>query len=310
MQLSKSLAMAALRPAMRWGWLGALVAGGLIFAASAPKGEPDAPVAADDAPVLAADKALGEAARAGDKAVVRRLLSLQFSFVDADGKIHVRRDFLADLKSVATAPAGAAQVRVYGLLAIVTGHRDSAHGEEVFFLDIWAKQKGAWRALLTQEVTVAATDDQVAADPPSASTDEPPPPECRNPCETIPYRVRSAAEQDIIAVYQTIERAVVAHDAGEWGKHVAGEFVRYASGQAPVPKADRVAAIERQKEENAAVTVGEVETMRLAVYGDGAAMTSTHVMADNSRPPYRAARVWVRRNGQWQMAISVQTQIK
>jgi hypothetical protein len=311
MQRGKSAAMAALWPAVRWGWLGALVAGVLIAAATAPKGEPEAPPdAADEAPILAAYKALGEAARAGDKAVARRLLSLQFSFVDADGKIHVRKDFLADLKSVATAPAGGAQVRVYGLLAIVTGHRDSADGAEVFFLDIWAKQKGAWRALLTQEVTIAAADDQVAADPLPAPAAEPQQPECRNPCQAIPYRVRSAAEQDIITVFQVIERAVVAHDAGEWGKHVAGEFVRYASGRAPVPKAERIAAIERQKEENAAVKVGEVETMRLAVYGDGAAMMATHVMADNSRPPYRAARVWVRRNGQWQMAISVQTQIK
>ena len=30
-------------------------------------------------------------------------------------------------------------------------------------------------------------------------------------------------------------------------------------------------------------------------------MITTHVLPDNSRPPYRAARVWVKRNGQWQM---------
>ena len=72
----------------------------------------------------------------------------------------------------------------------------------------------------------------------------------------------------------------------------------------------RIAAIERQKENNTAVTVGEVETMRLSVYDDGAAMIATHVLPDNSRPPYRAARVWVKRNGQWQMVISVQTEVK
>ena len=71
-----------------------------------------------------------------------------------------------------------------------------------------------------------------------------------------------------------------------------------------------IATIERQKANNTPVTVGEVQTMRLAVYDDGAAMIATHVMADNSRQPYQAARVWVKRNGQWQMAISVQTDIK
>ena len=59
----------------------------------------------------------------------------------------------------------------------------------------------------------------------------------------------------------------------------------------------------------AQVMVGAVESMRLWVYGDGAAMTTMQVMPDNSRPPYRATRVWVRRDGRWQMVISQQTDI-
>ena len=84
----------------------------------------------------------------------------------------------------------------------------------------------------------------------------------------------------------------------------------YGSGRAPIPKSGRIAMINRQKENGAAVRVGEVQAMRLSVYDDGAAMIATHALPDNSRPPYRAARVWVKRNGQWQMAISVQTDIK
>jgi hypothetical protein len=49
--------------------------------------------------------------------------------------------------------------------------------------------------------------------------------------------------------------------------------------------------------------------MRLSVYDDAAAMMATHVMPDGGRPPYRAARIWVKRNGLWQMVISVQTTI-
>ena len=105
-------------------------------------------------------------------------------------------------------------------------------------------------------------------------------------------------------------KAIVGHDANEWGKHVADEFVVYGSDRAPIPKSGRIAAIERQKERNAAVTVGEVQTMRLAVYGDGALMITAEAAADNSRPPYRAARVWVRRGGQWLMAISAHTDVK
>ena len=152
--------------------------------------------------MLAADVALGEAVRAGDKTAARRLLALQFSFIDADGKSHVRRDFLSDLKSHAAAPASDAKVRLYGLLATVTGHRISAHDTEVFFLDIWAKQKGTWRALLMQEVVTAAADAPVAAVGDAPPATEPPQIECRNPCQTIPYRVRSPAEQEIVLTFQ------------------------------------------------------------------------------------------------------------
>ncbi len=311
-QRGKSAAtVAALRQAMRWGWLGALVAGVFVAAFAFSKTEPQAQtVAGDEALVLAADGALADSMRAGDKTAARRLLALQFSFIDPNGKSGTRRDFLSDLKSRAAASADDSSVRLYGRLATVIGHRFPAPDTAVFFLDIWAKQKRTWRALLIQEAVTAAAEVPVAQVGYAQPSIEPHPVECRNPCQAIPYRVRSSAEQEIVLAFQAIEKAVVAHDAAEWRKHVADEFVRYRSGQVPVPKAERIAAIERQKEANSAVTVGEIETMRLAVYGDGAAMTASQILPDNSRPPYRAARVWVRRNGQWQMAISVHTDVK
>ncbi len=291
--------------AARWGGLVALVVVVLVAAFAFSKAQPKSqPIAGDDAAVLAADAALGDARRAGDKAAARRLLALQFNLVDADGKVYARKDFLGDLKSVADGPATDVEVRSYGLVAMVTGRHKSATDADVFFLDIWVKQKGAWRALLIQDVPIAS------ADEPVATAANPPAHECENPCQTIPYRVRSAAEQDIINTFQAIMKAIVAHDAGEWRKHVADEFMIYGSARAPMPKSGRIATIERQRESNAAVEVGEVHTMRLAVYGDGAVMIATEGVPDGSRPPYRAARVWVKRNGQWQMAISAHTDVK
>jgi hypothetical protein len=197
-------------------------------------------------------------------------------------------------------------VRSYGQLAMVTGHRKAADNNDVLFLDIWAKQKGSWRALLMQNVAAAAPPPSAV---PAAAGGEPKQRECKNPCQAIPYRVRSAAEQDVINTYQSIVKAIVVHDANEWAKHVADEFV-LQGGRAPVAKSDRIAAIERQKESNAAVAVGEIQAMRLAVYGDGAVMITTETTPDNSHPPYRAARVWVKRNGQWLMAISAHTEVK
>jgi Domain of unknown function (DUF4440) len=303
----KSAAISATtRPAVRWGGLVAIVAGALIAVFVSPKTQPKAqPVAADEAPVRAADDALGEAMRVGDKAAARRLLALQFSLVDADGRIHSRKEFLADLKRMASVPANDIKIRSFGLVATVTGRHKSLHDADVFFIDVWVKQKGTWRALLMQEVPIG-TDDAPAAT--AALAAELPPYECDNPCRTIPYRVRSGAEQGVVNTFQTIMQAIVAHDADAWAKHVADEFVAYASGRTPVAKSVRIAAIEGQKDSDATVRIGEVQAMRLAVYGDGAVMTATDV--NGGRPPYRAARIFMKRDGQWLLAISAHTDVK
>ena len=293
-----------MRSALRRWWLGVLVGGVLIAILAELKAQP-APT--EEAAVLAADQALGAAMRGGETSVARKLFSLQFTYVDADGKVHERRDCLTDLKNLAASPVADPAVKIYGRIGMVTGHRKSTDGRDVFFLDIWAKQKRAWRALASQDVVLATGDTPRPTPAPAAAAT---PYDCKNPCQSIPYRVRSPAEQDIVNSFQAIEKAAIAHNAEEWGKHVADEFVLYGSARAPIPRVGRIATINRQKDNNTAVTVGEVEAMRLSAYDDGAAMIASHVMPDNSRPPYRAARVWVKRNGRWQMAISVQTDVK
>ena len=287
----------------RW-WLGVLVGAVLVAILAELKAQP-AP--SEEATVLAADQALGAAMRGGDSSTVRKLLSLQFTYIDADGKVHERKDCLAELKNLAAALATDPVVKIYGRIGMVTGQRKSTDGRDVFFLDIWAKQKRAWRALASQDVVLATGDTPRPTSAPAAAAA---PYDCKNPCQSIPYRVRSSAEQDIVTSFQAIEKAAIAHNADEWAKHVADEFKLYGSGRPPIPRSGRIATINRQKENNTAVTVGEVEAMRLAVYDDGAAMIASHVMPDNSRPSYRAARIWVKRNGQWQMAVSVQTDVK
>jgi len=289
------------------------VAGALLIAVLA---ETRAQPAGEEGLVSAAQKTLTEALRAGDKSAARKLLSLQFTFADENGKVFQRKEFLTDLKGVAPSDAATdVKVNVYGQVAMVTGSRKSADGNPVFFLDIWAKQKGSWRALTMQDVGLGSGDAQVAAaDPPpggeakalSVSTD-PKAYECKNPCDAIPYRVRSPAEQDVIAALQAITKARIAHNADEWGRHVADDFMRYQSGHAPIGKAAGIAALEQDKTGRG---VSEIQAMRLAVYGDGAAMIANYVSPDNSRPPYRAATVWAKRNGQWQLVIDVETDSK
>jgi len=257
--------------------------------------------------VMAADRALADALRTGDRTIARKLLSLQFTYTDEAGRAYSRHEFLANLKNLSAATAGDPKLTMYGLLATVTGERKSAEGNTAFFLDIWAKQKGAWRALARHNVVVA---DGAAPAASASPRDDGKAIECTNPCQTMPYRVRSPAEQDVLNSFLAVEKASIAHDAQEWSRHVADEFMLYRSGYAPIGKAARIAAIERQKQAGSPVTVGEIQAARLSVYGDAAAMITTQMVPDNSRPPYRAARVWVRRNGQWLMTVSVQTDIE
>ncbi len=256
--------------------------------------------------VAAADQALADAMHSGDRALARRLLSLQFSYTDEAGRVYSRHDFLGDLKAFAATPTADPKLTMYGLMATVTGERMAADGSKSFFLDIWVKQKRAWRALAQQNVTLA---DGTASASQSTRGDGKAI-ECNNPCQTMPYRVRSPAEQDVLNAFLAIEKASIAHDAQGWSKHIADEFTLYRSGYAVVDKAARIAAIERQKQAGDPVTVGEIQTLRLEVYGDAAAMITTQMVPDNSRPPYRAARVWVKRNGQWLMTLSMQTDIQ
>jgi Domain of unknown function (DUF4440) len=300
---SRSLGrLGSVRPAVRWSGLGVVAAGVLIAVFVLPKAQPKARSVALDEVVLAADQALGAAMRTGDRASARRLLTLQFTYVDADGKIHPRREFLGDLKTIAARPATEVKIRNFGSLAMMTGKHTSAQGGDVFFLDVWVRQKGAWRALLMQDVPIranAALRPIQIADLDARA--------CDNPCNSIPYRARSAAEQDVTKTYQIITKAIAARDAGAWAKYVADEFVSYASSRAPLARSSRIAAIEDRNDDGAA-RVGEVKTMRLSVYGDGAVMVATE--SNGPQPAYRAARVFVKRDGRWLMAATAQTDLK
>jgi hypothetical protein len=285
--------------------LGALIAAVSLAVLAEPKAEP-AP--GEAALVLGANTTLGDALRAGDKSAARKLLALQFTYTDAGGAVHARKEFLADLKSAAAAPAADVKTAVYGTVAVVTGHRKTGQDDDTFLLHIWAKQKGAWRILTMQDVGLG---------PAVAAPGEPDVPgvqasvyACKNPCVAIPYRVRSPAEQEVVNAFQAIQKARVAHDAEEWGKHIADEFMHYRSGYAPISKSSRIAAIKEQKDQKAPAVLSAIQTMRLWVFGDGAAMISSDGVGDDSEPLLRVARVWVKRNGQWQMALSAQTVIK
>ena len=100
------------------------------------------------------------------------------------------------------------------------------------------------------------------------------------------------------------------NDPEEWKNHVADEFVVTRTHQHPTDKAARMAFMATQQAINAETFVAEVTALKFWVLGDAAVMRADHAMPGNRRPPYRATRLWVKRDGRWQMAVSQQTTIQ
>jgi ketosteroid isomerase-like protein len=268
--------------------------------------------ASENDAVLAAAEKLAAAIRRGNKATVDKLLAREFTFIDASGRLHARRDVLANLKSGPESSGARVKVKTYGRVALVTGASKSAQAgqrSDLFAVDVWVKGKDGWRALIHHNNVLAPPDAPPAHPAAQARPADAKPPACNNPLQVVPYQPKSQAERDIIAAFQAMETAVTHNDPEEWTKHVADEFTVYRTNQQPTTKAARIAFIATQQQINAETFVAEIERMKLWVLGDTVVMRADHVMPGDRRPPYRATRIWVKRDGHWQMAVSQQTTI-
>ena len=258
------------------------------------------------------DAALGAALARGDRNAAAALMDDQFRRVERNGLVRMRAEVLDRL----TPETGAAavtdvQTHNYGTVAMFSGtRRIAAENASVRFLHIWVKRPSGWRAFIYHENTIfppapsSATAAPAAAPPAGA--------ECDNPCKFIPYETRSADEAAILDSWKQLETAVAGHDPAEWARHAADEFVvirqRYTGS--PTTKADRMAQIEEAKKSGAVSLPGKVVWLQMWVFGDAAVQLTRHVPAVGNPAPYRVSRVWVKRDGRWQMAVSQQTSIE
>jgi hypothetical protein len=263
--------------------------------------------------VLAAARALQAAIRAGNAAAAEKFLARDFSFIDAAGHEHARREVLNALKASPRSAGTQVKVRDYGRVALITGSYKSAQAgkrSDLFALDVWVKDANTWKALIHHNNVLARPDAPAAHVSGAPRPMDAPPPRCVNPLEEVPYQPKSQAERDIIAAFQALELAVTRNDPNEWTKHVADEFVVTRTRQHPTDKAARMAFMATQRAINAETYVAEVVSLKFWVLGDAAITRADHAMPGNRRPPYRATRLWVKRDGHWQMAISQQTTIQ
>jgi hypothetical protein len=118
---------------------------------------------------------------------------------------------------------------------------------------------------------------------------------------------KTAAQKEVVKAYQDVETAVTSHDAKTWADHVADEFVgigrRYAGS--PDTKAGRVGQI--------GIVTNRVVLPKMLwgeayVFGNAAIIIADHQPA--GEPPYHVIRVWVNRDGRWQLFHRQETTIK
>ena len=253
-----------------------------------------APLLADNsASLLQADKAFVQALARKD-ATAANFLAADFSWIDSAGKRLTRASVLQSFPAVSNADVEP-QVRVYGDTAVVRVNRGRMN-----VLRVWVKRAEGWRALLYQEVLQVEK-----SEPPAGKTST----ECVNPCKTIPFEPQTANEKEAIASWQGVMRAMAESDADAYSPLIADEFTATDTfHDRPFTKTDRLAQINKQKTTGTRAAPQEVRDAEMFDFGETVMM-----IAHEQRPGakfYFNTRMWMKRDGRWQMLFSLNTQIE
>jgi hypothetical protein len=272
----------------------AIVCGGILSA-----GISKSVAAADGAQtVLQADQSLVQAVGKADRAAVRGLLDADFTWIDSDGISSTKDQVLQDFAAFATDSEGNADLKIFthGQVGSVFGVHHNARFERV-----WVKRPVGWRLLVYQEVP-----DRTPSSPAHASNG-PGPANCENPCRTIPYKPTTEADREVIASFEAMNTAILHADAEAWAKHIADEDFGITPGVL-VTKAGRIATIKKQKETNTPAVPAPLLSARFFDFGNTVVMTALHQARKGK--PHHFTRIWVKRDGVWQIVAGAQTEIQ
>jgi len=248
--------------------------------------------------VVDADHAFVQALAKGDKAAVNKLLDPNFTWTDTQGQTVSKAEALRELPSFSSGnPADAETKEVsFGEVGEITAVSGKTH-----VLRVWVKRADGWRLLVSHAATLAEKGHTGTA----AERGK----ECVNPCKTIPYQPKNAAEQGVISSWQALETAVTHHESQNWAPHVADEFQLISSGNDhPLDKENRMDILDRQKKAGTGSAPPPLVSARMFDFPDTVVMTSLHQSPGGK--PTRVTRIWIKRDGRWQLAYSQQTGVQ
>jgi hypothetical protein len=260
-----------------------------------------------DAAALQADTTLQVALAHKDAKAAGALLDQDFSWTNDAGMTRKKPQFLQD------APAGSVigdteytnlKARDYGDLAVVTGVGKRTGHAGAVFARVWVKRAAGWMLLTHQDtpiLTKGAPSQPTAAGQGAAGAGE-----CDNPCKNLPITPKTAEQKAIVKAYEDIEVAVTSHDERTWAYHVADEFVgigRRYTGSVDT-KGERVGQIGISKTR---LVLPKMLSGEVYAFGNAGIIIAEHQPA--GEPPFRVIRVFVNRDGRWQLFHRQETTI-
>jgi ketosteroid isomerase-like protein len=253
-------------------------------------------LAADDRSAAAeADRALIAAAQRGDKQALAALLDAEFTWTDADGVAHTRA---ASLDKFGDVGATDVQTHFYGRVFTVRGAHD-----KVRFLRIWVKRNDRWQAFVLLETPVAPRSGPASVEAAAGQGD------CDNPCRTVPYVPKTEMDKAILAAWQATKMIEWKPDAEAWARYIADEFM-IINNTTIRTRPERIAIAKKQQDAGIGAPGDPIIRMEIHDFGDNAAVMISEHLPYRGGKPYRNVRVWVLRDGRWQLAISQQSTIQ
>jgi hypothetical protein len=270
----------------------AVVAGSLVIGRTAPVDEEYAAKQAQSAFLANLAK--------GDQKALGASLDRRFTWTDAEGKTRTRSETLKELPALAAANRGDSDVQThfYGRMLTVRGSHDDAR-----FLRVFVKRRHGWKAFALMETPQAASGQQASVERAAGAGD------CDNPCRTVPYTPKTAMDKDILAAWQKTKMLEWKPDAAQWASFIADEFM-IINNTTIRDKDARVAIAKRQQEAGVGAPGDPVTTMRIYDFGTTCALMISQHTPYRGGKPYTNARVWVLRDGRWQLALSQQVAIQ
>ena len=236
----------------------------------------------------------------GDQKAVGGMLDRRFTWTNTEGLPRNRRDTIKDFAALAAASKGDSDVQThfYGRVLTVRGAHNDAR-----FLRVFVKRRHGWKAFLLLETPMPAGGAPASVEQAAGSGD------CDNPCRSVPYTPKSQMDKDILAAWQNTKMLEWKPDAAQWATFIADEFM-IINNTTIRNKDQRVAIAKRQQEAGTGAPGDPVTAMRIYDFGtNSAVMTSQHTPYRGGRP-YTNVRIWVLRDGRWQLALSQQVAIQ